>query len=122
MKCAYPHFKAYRHQYGYVFRGKLQPTEESPSYTIVIKYRYGAAPKVFVTNPKLEESAPHTYKDGSLCLFNPRVFRWHDGLRISKYIVPWTAFWLYFYEEWLELGVWHGPEAPHFGDSDWKEA
>ena len=32
---------------------------------------------------------------------------------IARYIVPWAAAWLYFYEVWLDLGVWLGPEVPH---------
>lgn len=117
MKWAYPNFEARRHENGYLFRGRLKPTDDSRIFVVTVKYSHGSHPKVYVNSPSIDEEAPHTYRDGSLCLFHPCMFYWHDGLRISSYIIPWVAYWLYFYEKWLELGVWLGPEAPHFKDS-----
>lgn len=121
MKCAYPDFEARRRKNGYVFRGELQPTDDSPCYAVVICYERGSIPKVFVADPEIDDEAPHLYDDGSLCLFNPRIFRWDDSCLVSRHIVPWAALWLYFYETWLELGVWLGPEAPHFREDGSKE-
>lgn len=96
-----------------VFRGTLQPTDQGERYRVHIRYRRGEIPRVHVMNPVIDEDAPHLHEDGSLCLFHPKVFHWHDGRLVAKHTIPWTAVWLYFYEKWLELGVWFGPEAPH---------
>lgn len=97
----------------YVFRGTLQPINQAERYRVSIRYRQGEVPRVFVVDPEIDEDVPHLHQDGSLCLFHPKLFNWHGGRLIARYIVPWTAVWLYFYEKWRELGVWFGPEAPH---------
>ena len=105
---------SYRGRCGrYVFRGALQPRPDGAVYHVEIRYTQGTTPKVFVIGPQLEEDAPHLFADGSLCLFHPQLFRWHGRRIVARWIVPRTAAWLYFYEHWLNLGVWLGPEAPH---------
>lgn len=29
-------------------------------------------------------------------------------MRLDQTIVPWTALWLYYFEQWLVSGDWHG--------------
>lgn len=113
MRKAYPQFTSHGGEGEYRFRGPLQPQEEGEAYSVDIYYQAGQSPTVFVRKPELEDDPPHTYKDNSLCLYHPSVFRWHEGRLIARYIVPWTKAWLYFYEQWLDLGVWYGPEVPH---------
>jgi len=55
---------------------------------------------------------PHFYKESqTLCLYHPKNYHWTKEKLIAKDIVPWTAAWIYFYEIWLQKGVWYGPEA-----------
>lgn len=93
--------------------GRLQPTPESEIYTIKIVYNNHSLPDVFVLNPNLLDSAPHTYPDKSLCLYYPRDKSYNFDSFIAETIIPWTAEWLYFYEGWVNEGIWWGDEAPH---------
>lgn len=97
----------------YVFEGDLRPTPTSALYHVRIRYEVGREPSAFVVAPALAEGAPHRWDDRSLCLYHPALFDWHDGLLVADHVVPWVAVWLFFYEEWLDIGVWLGPEAPH---------
>lgn len=96
-----------------ILQGNLRPTGSSERYHITIQYRPDSIPAVFIADLEASEDIPHLYSDGSLCLFHPGVFNWHGRRTLLKYIVPWTASWLLFYEKWKELGVWLGPEVPH---------
>lgn len=93
--------------------GTLQPRDESPLYRVKINYSEWSVPKVWVVSPRLESNAPHRYADKSLCLYYPEDKSWHENARIATHIIPWTAEWLFFYECWLDKGVWYGLEAPH---------
>ncbi|MFC0298455.1 hypothetical protein [Geobacillus jurassicus] len=105
----FPSFRYFKKGY---WIGTLRPTLSSPFYTIKIIYgKYN--PKVFVIKPTIHKEAPHRYSDGSLCLYYPGDRSYHESLFIADTIIPWTAEWLYYYEKWLEDGIWWGPEAPH---------
>jgi hypothetical protein len=97
--------------------GILQPSPTSSKYRVQITYQGRGRPVVHVLEPQICEDAPHTYPDGSLCLY------YHDGSwtkakMLGETIIPWTAEWLYFYEYWLATGKWLGPEAPHGGKKE----
>ncbi len=38
-------------------------------------------------------------------------------MRLDQTIVPWTALWLFYFEEWLESNEWKGG-GEHPGDTD----
>jgi hypothetical protein len=118
---------------GRLVRGQLswqyevQPTLLSRAYTIQISYRIGGAPQVMVKKPDLVELArprriPHVYQQDPtiLCLHLPSQREWTPRLRLDQYIVPWTAVWLFFFEEWLESDHWKGG-GKHPGDADKPE-
>ena len=109
----FPDFRCRKKGDGLVFTGTLSPGENSPSYKIRVEYIPSQYPKVLVLSPEIHPEAPHRWKDKSLCLFNPRSFYWHPNYLVAKYTIPWTALWLFFYEGWLETGIWYGPESPH---------
>ena len=114
LRARFPSFDCRRVTPGqYVFEGDLRPTPASPRYRVRVCYGVGREPSAFVVAPALAEGAPHRWDDGSLCLYHPALFDWHDGLLVADHVVPWVATWLYFYEVWFDLGVWLGPEAPH---------
>jgi len=96
-----------------VWRGSLQPSQISPVYNVLIKYNIGRLPKVWIMNPELHPKAPHRYPDKSLCLYWPEEWSWSYDQDISKTIIPWTAFWLYYYEIWLDTCEWLAKSAPH---------
>ena len=112
MKAAFPQF---RHVVGrnkeVTWKGTLQPTPDSPVYTVRIVYMRKRAPQVWVLHPRLHENAPHRYKDKSLCLYWPKEWRWSARESIADTIVGWTAIWLYYYEVWLVTDEWHGPSS-----------
>lgn len=113
MHSKFPDFRCQKKRDGLVFTGALSPGETSPLYEIQVEYIPPKYPKVLVLSPEIHPEAPHRWKDKSLCLFNPRTFRWHSHHLVAKSIIPWTALWLFFYEGWLETGIWYGPESPH---------
>jgi hypothetical protein len=112
--CAtYPSFSWSRAGKRHVLRGTLQPQKKAGRYQVAICFSGGQEPRVYVREPEVDSDVPHLYEDGALCLFHPRLYRWHEGRIIARSIVPLAALWLYFYEKWQDLGTWLGPEAPH---------
>jgi len=105
------------------WRFSMQPTPLSRSYLIRIDYREGNTPNVFVEDPEIEMLAggrrlPHVYQDPlRLCLYKPGSGQWGASKRIDQTLVPWTAIWLFYFEEWLVSGVWKG-EGDHPSDVD----
>ncbi len=92
--------------------GYLQPSPSSSRYRVQIVYHGTGRPVVHVLEPKISDDAPHTYPDGSLCLYY-KDGTWTQAKMLAETILPWTAEWLFFYEYWLSTGKWLGPEAPH---------
>jgi hypothetical protein len=94
----------------------FKPTPFSQSYKIRIEYTLGFPPKTYVIEPKklvLHSDAkglPHVYDNKSqrLCLYYPDGKDWNQGKALVNTIVPWAAEWLFFYENWLQTGEWHG--------------
>ncbi len=103
------------------WRGQLQPTLNSRTYTVQITWDgSGRRPAVDVLRPLLQPPTgtrlQHVFADGRLCLHF--TSEWHPGMLISETIIPWASEWLYFHELWLATGEWHGgghnpsPKAP----------
>lgn len=108
----FPNFKLRKKGTKYYWLGYLRPTSSSAVYTIKLIY-HTYSPKVYVLEPEILKFAPHRYNDHSLCLYHPNDESFNGGKLIADTIIPWTSEWLYFYEKWLEEGVWWGLEAPH---------
>jgi hypothetical protein len=98
---------------GLVWNGTLAPTLESQPYAIRIVHERDDVPRVFVDGRRLDKRCRHIYRDGSLCLYWTEEWRWKRGERIAETLLPWTAFWLYYYELWEATGRWLGPSSPH---------
>ena len=124
MKSRYPQFKAKkRGRYDIEFIGDLIVKPAFPVYTVSITYRGDVRPLVKVIKPELVEDPPHFYKETqSLCLYHPKNYQWAKEKLIAKDIVSWTAAWIYFYEVWLQKGVWYGPEADHVENFETAES
>lgn len=108
----FPSFKLIQEESYTYWIGYLQPTNRSPRYQVRIEYD-PYVPKVFILEPELLAFAPHRYPDQSLCLYHPNDKSFDGRAKIADTIIPWTSEWLYFYEAWLEDGIWWGKEAPH---------
>ena len=61
--------------------GRYSLSPSSPAYEVRIVYRKRGAPKVRVLNPPLDPRAPHRYRNGTLCLYWPKEWRWTDDQR-----------------------------------------
>lgn len=100
--------------------GDLQPTEISNPYLVVVRYAPPKPPHITVRRPGLVVDAnghlPHTFSDGSLCLYKPG--QWTHGDRIATTILPWTSEWLLHYEFWRATGEWYGSGGNHTGPVD----
>jgi hypothetical protein len=95
-------------------RGRIQPTEQSLSYRVEIRYAPWNSPEVKVIEPRLIFTpGTHMYHDDTLCLHDWREQPWQRKWHLHETIIPWTAEWLIFYELWLLTGRWHGKSAPH---------
>lgn len=115
MKSRYPQFKVIKKSKSeFEFIGDLHVKPELPVYTVSITYRVNSAPQVRIISPALVPEPPHFYsKSKTLCLYHPDNFNWTKDKLIANQIVSWTAGWIYFYEVWLQTGIWYGPEAHH---------
>lgn len=114
MKSRYPQFKSVRRGDDIEFIGTLLVKPTLPVYTVSITYRGDLKPLVRILKPGLVEKPPHFYElSKSLCLYHPSNYHWSKDKLIAKDIVSWSAAWIYFYEKWLEKGIWYGPEAAH---------
>ncbi len=114
MKATFPQFCWRITRLGGVeWKGTLQPTPDSTVYEVMIVHEPDRMPRVWVERPSIRKDAWHRYPDGSLCLYWPKEWRWTPRESLAETIVPWTAFWLYYYELWCIAGDWLGPSSPH---------
>lgn len=107
---------------GLHWQGKLQPGIFSRLYSIGIQYKRDRFPRTFVYSPDLYQLAggeqiPHTFTQEAgkteLCLFWPGKDKheepeWNRYMLLATSIVPWASMWLYYFEQWLISGEWHG--------------
>jgi hypothetical protein len=93
----------------------VSPTLLSRIYSARIEYRQGLSPQVFIDVPDLlmisgGRRLPHVYEQSPvrLCLFHPDFGEFGSWMRLDQTIVPWTATWLLYFEEWLTSNEWAG--------------
>lgn len=115
---------------GLVRRGELtwefdvRPTPLARTYSVLLRFRKGEAPEVFVLKPDLNALAggrwlPHVYSSRPvrLCLHYPKYQEWSPMQSIADTIVPWTYLWLAYFEDWLLTDEWKGG-GKHPGEED----
>jgi len=111
---AFPGFQAKPNaQGGLTWKGRLQPTPESPKYDVRVVHNPELQPRVYVDSHWLDPRCRHLYGTKQLCLYWPREWWWTAGESLPPTIIAWTALWLYFYELWLVTGKWLAPSSPH---------
>jgi hypothetical protein len=97
------------------WRFTARPSALGRSYQARIEYEQKGPAGVFIDAPDLHVLAegrklPHVYSDHppKLCLYLPGAFEWDRNMRLDKTLVPWTALWLFYFEEWLWSDDWKG--------------
>ena len=97
------------------WRGQIRPTPLSRVYDVRLEYQTRQTPSVIVERPDLKLLAdgrrlPHVYtqRPARLCLYLPGTGQWRAQLRLDETMLPWSALWLFYYEEWLESDEWKG--------------
>lgn len=115
----------------FTWRYSASPSPLSRDYDIRIEFKQGSVPEVFVDGPDLQALArgrriPHLYRQNPpwLCLYLPKTHEWQSWMLLDQTVVPWTAVWLFFFEEWLSSDDWKGGGVHPEGDNDrhWQEA
>lgn len=93
----------------------VTPSPLSRTYKVRLVYIEGQPPYVFVDEPDLVVIAdgkrlPHVYSERPvrLCLYLPGGGEFMPWMRLDRTIVPWATLWLFFFEDWLATGEWHG--------------
>jgi hypothetical protein len=106
---------------GQIVNGRLtwrfegRPSPISRCYAMRLTYADGDSPEIFVEAPDLVALAagrplPHVYseKPTRLCLYLPGTGEWSAGMLLDRTVVPWAVLWLWYFEDWLATGEWHG--------------
>lgn len=100
------------------YRFTVAPSEWGRRYDCLLRVAPdGSWPEMIVLSPSLDALAngkklPHVYThDGAgtmLCLWWPKNREWSWRMKLSETFVPWTAEWLWYFEDWLYTGTWAG--------------
>lgn len=111
------------------WRYSASPFPLSRDYTVRIEFWPTGKLQIFVDSPDLHALSggrriPHLYQQQPprLCLYLPRTYEWQSWMRIDQTIVPWTALWLFYFEEWLASDEWKGGGIHPEIDGDHEEA
>jgi hypothetical protein len=100
------------------FRFSISPSAFGRHYDCLLRMRPDSqAPEVLVLHPDLVELAgddeiPHIYAHvgpgTKLCLWWPKQREWVPQMKLVETCIPWTAEWLWYFEDWLATGEWTG--------------
>jgi hypothetical protein len=98
------------------YRFAIAPSAFGRVYDCLLRMRPDSRePEVLVLKPDLPSLAgkhpiPHIYDhDGpgtKLCLWWPKQREWIPRMKLTETCVPWTAEWLWYFEDWLATGEW----------------
>src|ERR1035437_6904535 len=112
MRLAFPLFTAQRFTNVVEWIGLVTPGDLSDTYRVKVRYKIPDRPEVTVLSPVLrlakgKKRLPHVFPPDwtKLCLYVNG--EWSPDKPVA-WIIPWIAFWLYFYEAWLITGKWFG--------------
>ena len=99
-----------------LLEGILQPLPEGKSFRVRIIYDFKSYPKILLPDEDFsDDRPPHTFKDGSLCLYHPKgIGAWKMNRPLSD-LIPLITHWLWCFEVWKATGEsrWFGEEYPH---------
>lgn len=63
---------------------------------------------VLASGRKIPHIYPHAGQGTKLCLWWPKAREWVPQMRFEETYLPWTAEWLYYFEDWLRTDDWAG--------------
>lgn len=100
------------------YRFAIAPSAFGRNYDCLLRMRPDSqAPEVLVLHPNLvalagEQMIPHIYAHAGpgtkLCLWWPKQREWVPQMKLVETCIPWTAEWLWYFEDWLSTGEWAG--------------
>lgn len=100
------------------YRFVIAPSVCSRLYECLLRVKPDArSPEMFILSPDLkalagEQRIPHVYPHNGtgtkLCLWLPKQRNWKPQMKLTETYIPWTAEWLWYFEDWLSIGVWSG--------------
>lgn len=110
---------------------QVSPGEFGRLYRCMLKMRQDSRhPELIVLEPDLKllaagRTIPHIYphkgRGTKLCLWWPKAGDWAPQMKLAESFIPWTAEWLYFFEDWLACGEWRGGgEHPDLRPKRWS--
>ena len=115
LRSRFPFGKTTWNRFALKWAGIISPSNFGRNYEVELAYRIGEWPEVWVRKPNLRELSggrrlPHTYdqKSQKLCLFRPSRGFWTPDRALAVTLIPWTYFWLYYFELWLVTDEWSG--------------
>lgn len=110
------------------WRYSATPLPLGRDYDLRVEFAQGGVPDVYVETPDLHVLAggrrlPHLYRQRppELCLYLPKTYEWRPWMRIDQTIVPWSALWLFYFEEWLLSDDWKGGGMHPSDDEDSRQ-
>ncbi|HIP11149.1 MAG TPA: hypothetical protein EYG73_00385 [Arcobacter sp.] len=94
----------------------IKPSDFSRIYKVLLIWDFTkTAPRVYILNDEIhniakEKNIPHLYSQEKiqLCLYYPSYNEFSRSMSLCETIVPWTFWWLSYYEEWLHSREWKG--------------
>jgi hypothetical protein len=100
------------------YRFSIAPGEFSRTYDCLLRITPDSRmPEMFVLAPNLSILAgarelPHIYPNWGagtkLCLWWPKRPEWTPQHKLGNTYIPWTAEWLWYFEDWLTTDIWAG--------------
>jgi hypothetical protein len=106
MRSRFPKFALLEQRGELMWTGPLKPIAEVDlEFSVVVVYPTNYPyhpPTLWVLNPELEPGAPHTYVDGSLCVY---AKNWDPERGTAASCVTLISAWLIGYLYWLQTGV-----------------
>lgn len=110
-----------------VYRFQVSPSAFGRNYNCVLRMKPDSrTPTMIVLQPDLFALAngrrpPHVYPHAApgtkLCLWWPKRREWLPQMKITETYLPWTAEWLWYFEDWLTTDNWAGS-----GEHPWPSA
>lgn len=103
------------------YRFRISPSAFGRVYDCQLQVKPDSqSPEVIVLAPCLQTLAgsatiPHIYSHAGLgtklCLWWPKRREWKPQMKLAETFIPWTAEWLWYFEDWLFTGKWEGGGA-----------
>ena len=94
----------------------VKPSDFSRIYKVLFIWDFNKiAPRVYILNSEVQKVAkerniPHLYsqEEVQLCLYYPSYNEFSHSMSLCETFIPWTYWWIAYYEEWLFSGEWKG--------------